>query len=239
MRCPCCACCGLAAVTHVLAPLHQSQGACTPAYPAPSLLLTQFPPSWQPCHLVCAVVQRFLERGGPEVQAAVGEAIRGKALPLSLQVGRGGKPGLIWVGLGPMACWCCTCAALPVLHCEPTALCCCPSLTAHATRLPLLLLRRCMAAAWCRRRWRWVVPRQQEHIPPPPLQFCRVQSALFAYCSLPCTAVLCSPAVMRLLLPPLSLRAALLLPPLSLRAALAGWCCRCCPRRRACPFVRS
>lgn len=35
---------------------------------------------------LCAVVQRFLERGGPEVRAAVAEAVRGKALPLSLQV---------------------------------------------------------------------------------------------------------------------------------------------------------
>ena len=32
------------------------------------------------------MVQRFLERGGPEVQAGVAEAIRGKALPLSLQM---------------------------------------------------------------------------------------------------------------------------------------------------------
>jgi hypothetical protein len=32
------------------------------------------------------VVQRFLERGGPEVQTGVAEAIRGKALPLSLQM---------------------------------------------------------------------------------------------------------------------------------------------------------
>jgi pumilio RNA-binding family len=33
-----------------------------------------------------AVVQRFLERGGPEVQGAVAAAIRGRALPLSLQM---------------------------------------------------------------------------------------------------------------------------------------------------------
>ena len=32
------------------------------------------------------MVQRFLERGGPKVQAGVAEAIRGKALPLSLQM---------------------------------------------------------------------------------------------------------------------------------------------------------
>ncbi len=35
---------------------------------------------------MCAVVQRFLERGGDDVQQAVAEAIRGRALPLSLQM---------------------------------------------------------------------------------------------------------------------------------------------------------
>lgn len=110
------------------------------------------------CYLVCAVVQRFLERGGPEVQAAVGEAIRGKALPLSLQVGCGIQTRFGWrwarwlVGAAlALACRCCTASRLP--------LCCGPCLTAPPTRL-LLLLRRCMAAAWCRRRWRWVVARK-------------------------------------------------------------------------------
>lgn len=175
------------------------------------------------CYLVYAVVQRFLERGGPEVQAAVGEAIRGKALPLSLQVGCGIQTRFGWrwarwlVGAAlALACRCCTASRLP--------LCCGPCLTAPP---PHPLAAAASQVYGCR-----VVQKALEvgggpqggalFAPAPAVLWC---AALFVC---PCTAVLRSLAVM-----------CLLLPPLSPRAALACWCCRCCPRRRASPYVRS
>lgn len=68
---PCCACCGCRKCCGLPA------SSCSRNHDSLPLWVHVF---------CCAVVQRFLERGGPEVQGAVAEAIRGKALPLSLQV---------------------------------------------------------------------------------------------------------------------------------------------------------
>ena len=87
------------------------------AHTSPLEHLASLLASHPPCLRPPAVVQRFLERGGAEVQAAVAEAIRGKALPLSLQmygcrvvqkaleVSRGqlpGQPGA-WLGFCSLA----------------------------------------------------------------------------------------------------------------------------------------
>lgn len=52
---------------------------CSPSLILPSHVLAS-------ALLLPTVVQRFLERGGDDVRQAVADAIRGKALPLSLQV---------------------------------------------------------------------------------------------------------------------------------------------------------
>lgn len=52
--------------------------------PCPVRALITLSPATPASHV--AVVQRFLERGGLEVQAAVAEVVRGKALSLSLQM---------------------------------------------------------------------------------------------------------------------------------------------------------